>query len=655
MMRTQSIAVLMIAVFSTTGNASAADIAVNDAASLAAAIETAEPGDRLLLAEGNYGAFAIRNRSFSPAIEITAAQATAPIFTEIELRDVQGVHFSDLAISFGPTTAPRTTYAVDVQRGTDVAFSAMEFEGAADENPDNDAQGLNIRDSQDVTVENSNFHDLFRGVAILDSTNTNVTQSTFRNISSDGIVGRGDFGVLIEDNFFTDFFLTSVGNVHPDAIQFWDSGASRENRDLTIRGNVILRGVGDPSQGIFIKAGSMASENIVIENNVIQQSMIQGLYLENVVGATVNNNTIAPFDTIIDKPGIEVRAPASGVEVTDNLAISWRLAGAGITAGNITLEYGNPWQSAFAEKFLLSPFVAHAAAPFDFTALTGTGAQNFVMAPGAAIVSTLTGANPMTMMFSLSPPFESSLANWSFTAPDGSIESGSNVTSIEQKTFSASGLWNVQAVIDDPAHGGDVITERVVRVFPEMLVDLTFPGVMSQSAPEPVSFAGETAGVVLSPGGGAAFFNGLPANSGGKFLQSEDAAPLSGSPRIEVRLRLRRPAPSGSWERIISLPGVYDIRMKGDRLRFMVWNNTGSITRVDDYVANISDGAWHDVNCIYDSEVGIATIEIDGVIAASKSAPAGNIAYQPTQTFYFGGAPWNNTFAGEIEYLKIKR
>lgn len=643
------------------GVAHSADIVISNPAQFATALDTASSGDRLLLAPGDYGAISIRDKQFNPAIEITAAEQNArPVITEIDIEDVSGLEFSEISVRYGATTAPRTTYVVTILRGSDIQFHRSTFESAADGNPDNDAQAFIIRDSSEVMIKDSAFHDLFRGVAVLDSTDTTISASVFKNMSSDGIVGRGDHGVLIENNLFKDFYLTAVGNVHPDAIQFWDNGAARENRNLTIRGNVILRGSGDPSQGIFIKSGSMASQNIQVTDNLIQQSMTQGIFLENIVGAVVRNNTVAPFVAGVDKPGIEIRVPASGVEVHDNLAMSWRLAGAVLESGNLSMTVGNPWQENFAEKFLLSPFVDIEAAPADFTALTATGAQDFVTTidsyddADAVIVSNLVDASPMAFQFSLAPPFDEALADWTFTAPDGTVETGTAAASVQNKTFSSSGLWLVSARFTDGA-GNLIETEKQLRVFPRMLIDMAFPGSVTQSAPEPVAFTGDLEGITLSPGGGAAFFNGLPASAGGMHLQTNEVAALTGSPTLSISLRVRRPSPSAGWERLVSLPGAYDIRMKGDRLRFIIWDENGGITSADDYVAGISDGLWHDVVCSYDGEAGTLTIEIDGAVAATKSMAGGNIAYQTSQVLYFGGAPWHNTFSGEIESFKITR
>ena len=632
--------------------AKASHINVSDPIALYAALDTASPGDHIAIAPGHYGHLDWRNRVFSTSVTIAAADpSNPPVFTSLELRDLAGVKFDSVSIVNGPTNAPRTMHTVNILRGSQIELKNVTVVGSDDDNSDNDAHGVNVRESENITILNSEFHDLFRGVSIFDSTNTAVVNNTFEDLSSDGIVGRGDHGVLIADNRIGRFNLASDEDIHPDGIQFWDSGASRQNRDITIRGNIIIRGDGDHAQGIFIKSGVFPTENILIENNVIHQSLTQGIFLTNVDGATIRNNTVAAFDPSVDKPGVEVRNPAANVDVTDNIAVSWRLSGAQSEQGNVTLEFENPWQENYAEVLLLAPFSGSDAAPEDFTALTSAGASDFIgHDPGAPLlVSEMVADNPMMMSFRLLS-INPAVADWTFISPSGVSHPGPVGVEAMDKGFDESGVWSVQATMRD---GG--VIQRDIRIFPDVLLDLTFPGMVADAAPEPWTIDGAPVGIALSTGGGAAVFNGLAASSGGAFMSIDDAAAFSGSHNLEIVLRLRRPAPSTGWERIVSLPGAYDVRIHGDRIRFMVWNEAGQITRADDYVANVSDGLWHDVVIRYQGDSGEATIDIDGVRGATRIGPGGTIAYEKAQTLYLGGAPWNNTFSGELERIQIRR
>lgn len=78
--------------------AQAADRSVTGPAELEAAVASAAPGDRLLLAAGAYGALDLRGIRFAPAALIAAADpGNPPVFSSIYLNDVGGVAFKGCA------------------------------------------------------------------------------------------------------------------------------------------------------------------------------------------------------------------------------------------------------------------------------------------------------------------------------------------------------------------------------------------------------------------------------------------------------------------------------------------------------------------------------------------------------------------------------
>lgn len=640
----------------------AADIPIESPTELSAAISNAAPGDRFVLAPGDYGNLTIKGRSFSPAITIEAADASRrPRFTSMRLSDLTGVKFENIFVAYGATSAPRTSFAINMTRGHEIGFSNIEIEGAPDGDPNNDVTGINLRSSTQITIENSEFHDFFRGITSFDSDDVVITNSVFRNIASDGIVGRGVKGMLIENNLFTEFHLSTVGTIHPDAIQFWDSGAPRENRDITIRGNVVLRGNGEPSQGFFIKSDQLASKEILIEHNVIQQSLLQGIYLQLADGAIVRNNTIVPFDHANDLPGIEMRGTIANVEIRDNMMASLRVTGTETLSGDALLQYDNPWQERYAGDFLAAPFETTQTTPGDLRARSDIGAHAFISeiggfdAPSPVIAHQMIDNDPQSIAFALVDVDETTSADWSFIAPSGEMEGADAPSASLNKEFDMAGLWQVLASVRTPSIFGldEIVAARKhVRVFPRVILDLTFPGNVTQNEAEPVHLIGAPVEYTDSS---AAVFNGQPAGQGGQFLKSERAAAFSGFPKIEMNFRLRRPAPSSSWERLASLPGAFDVRLNGDRIRFLITNADGRSTVLDVRNAGISDGLWHDVVMRYDGDAALLTMEIDGVPVGSRAASGGLIAYKNLQTFYLGGAPWNNTFSGELSSVTISR
>src|SRR3546814_7114641 len=78
---------------------------------------------------------------------------------------------------------------------------------------------MNIRNSSNISVTESEFEDLHHAINFLDSDHVTVSGNSFPTMRSDGVRGGGTNDVVISNNYFTDFH--PVGADHPDAIQLW--------------------------------------------------------------------------------------------------------------------------------------------------------------------------------------------------------------------------------------------------------------------------------------------------------------------------------------------------------------------------------------------------------------------------------------------------
>lgn len=357
--------------------ACAANIAVHDAASLEAALAAAAAGDRIEISPGSYGSISLVGRHFAPALTLVSADALSPpVFTSIYLSNVTGLKIFGLKIVFGATQAPDASYAVYLFNGQDVQFEEMDISSADDGVAGNDAYGIFVRDSNQIKISNNHVHDVFRGAAIFDSTDVLVGRNVITDVGSDGVVGRGVVRGSISRNYFTDFDIIDPRKVHPDAIQIWPRGARRGSQDVIIDGNIIRRGNGEPSQGILIGGPEFVTKDLLIVNNVIEQSMGQGIALSNVETSEIANNTVLPHDFQRDAPGIDIRTPGVGVTVRANLASAYRLDPKVSAHSNIRIDYHNPWVDEFVGNYISSP--ADPLSPGDFKAISTLGAQDFV-------------------------------------------------------------------------------------------------------------------------------------------------------------------------------------------------------------------------------------------------------------------------------------
>lgn len=363
--------------FSCVASAAAATVSVYGPADLEDAFVRARPGDIIEVAPGEYGAINLNGAHFSPAVTITSFPgAEPPVFSSIDLNDVSGVVFSKLKVVYGATQAPSSTYAVNMFNGADIAFEQMEISSAEDGVAGNDAYAIFIRNSARVTVSDSLMHDVFRGVAVFDSDDAVIRRNIITGVGSDGVVGRGVIRLRILDNFFADFAIVDPDQLHPDAIQLWTRGALRASEDIEIVGNIIRRGAGDPSQGMLIGGTEFTTVGLLIADNVIEQSMGQGIAVSSVDNVTIRDNTVIPHDFRNDAPAIDVRIPAANVTVEDNIATVYRLDAQVAAIGNVTADYYNPWIADFIGNYVVDP--AAPSEPLDYEALKAAGAFAYV-------------------------------------------------------------------------------------------------------------------------------------------------------------------------------------------------------------------------------------------------------------------------------------
>ncbi len=260
--------------------------------------------------------------------------------TSLVLRDVEGVHFDSLRVEAGETTSPKSAKAVYIQRGGDIAFRGAEIAWSNDGDPSNDGSGVFADGVAGLVVENSLIHDVRNGIVVTSAHDVSITGSRVANILADGVSVSGTTNMLIKDNLCIDFAARGTSGVHPDCIQLQAGSRAIANENIRIIDNVSLKGFGDTAQGIFVKSKyvGVPHRDILIENNLIKQSVTLGIYGENVDGLTIRGNRVLSSPEADTPPRILVRDPSSGVVIENKTA--WRIvAPAGATvSGNTALE-----------------------------------------------------------------------------------------------------------------------------------------------------------------------------------------------------------------------------------------------------------------------------------------------------------------------------
>ena len=289
-----------------------------------------------------------------------------------------------------------------VTNSNNIVFSNVTFEGR-DDFESIRVFGLRVNNSDNVTVENSQFYNLRKGITKgTGSDDFKVIGNQFVGLFEDAMVVSDPNGVTIENNIIRDFdpeVRELIEDPHADAIQFNITNSDIEDQNVSIKNNVALIGDGPGFQGIFIEAtgnGFPDSEgrnanNFDIENNLIHTRMGNGIYIDK-GGENINikRNTVVfrdseATDSNTDKSAIIVGNTENPV-VEDNIAgkfvINGESFGGGVSAkeptnGNIAANFKSfgadvPYEEVFVNGDVLTdPEFYSTISPEDFAVLDG--------------------------------------------------------------------------------------------------------------------------------------------------------------------------------------------------------------------------------------------------------------------------------------------
>ena len=300
-----------------------ATIIVTSTASLTSALKAAVGGDTIKLMPGTYSGLNVKALSFSSDVTITSADPARPaVITNFTLTDVKGLTFTNLDMTANnPTGAASSSWAFAVSKSNDIHFNNIKFHGSLDGDSGNDMNGLSISGSQNISVTNSEFQQFGRGLPASTSQNLDVSGNKVHHMRSDGFDFAAVGHVKLTNNSFRDF--DPVGGDHPDAIQFWTSGTTVASHDILISGNVIMRGDGANTQGIFLRdqIGTLPYQRVTISDNLIVGTGANGIRVMGAKDLTVTGNELISFaggdkTTLLIQDAVNVRATAnSGISV----------------------------------------------------------------------------------------------------------------------------------------------------------------------------------------------------------------------------------------------------------------------------------------------------------------------------------------------------
>ncbi|WP_225206457.1 right-handed parallel beta-helix repeat-containing protein [Novosphingobium huizhouense] len=303
---------------------------MRDADDLQRAIRKAQPGTTIRLGGGLYGALDLGKRNpVAGPVSIVSASANDPaVFSSIKARGIDGLTLSQIQV-VAPAHDPKRPYLVDIEGGSDIVLDRIGVRGAGGEDRLRE-YALWLRNVARVEVRDSAFSGTRYGIGILDGKQVAITNNELSGIQTDGIRGGGIDDLTISGNVLTGF--SPKPGEHPDGIQLWSTNQTVPAKRITIRDNLIARGEGGMTQGIFVRDtnNALPFEDLVIEGNLIVGSMYNGIAVLGLNRGRIANNRVVPYGDQkawirVDKAAdVEIRGNAAPQFLADGKAATLR-------------------------------------------------------------------------------------------------------------------------------------------------------------------------------------------------------------------------------------------------------------------------------------------------------------------------------------------
>jgi Ca2+-binding RTX toxin-like protein len=302
------------------GLSSMSVFAVSTTAELQNAVKLAQAGDEIRLAPGRYDSVVLQGVAPAGNVTITSADPYNPAnFSGLIVTGASNLTFSNVKMTVPDNSY--TWYHFQVLNSSNIKIVGSVFDGPG-MTPVQETSGLIVRNSSNVTIDSSEFKNLVWGVHFFDNKGITVTNSLFHDIRQDGIRGGSNSQVTYSYNFFTNFHPTA--DEHADAMQFWTTNTTTAVSDITVIGNVVVRGAtGSPIQGIFMRdeVGNLPYSNVTIANNLIVGGAYNSITLDGGVFGKISGNTVIAFPD--QEAWIRTLNTTTNVDVSGNTAFRY--------------------------------------------------------------------------------------------------------------------------------------------------------------------------------------------------------------------------------------------------------------------------------------------------------------------------------------------
>lgn len=279
-------------------------VTVGSATALKAALNVAELSSNpttINLLAGDYGDVFLKNLTGNQLITVKSADPqNEAVFDTLRMNNVHNLLFQGFEVDHPLEGAERTfTPAVSVQASSSVTFVQVDVHGSMDGNASNDGVGIAILASSRISVLDSTFEQLCRGITITKSEAIAVAGNDMTGIRQGVTIAQVN-GALFEKNYTYDMQPDYDAGDHPDHYQVLTGGSYEGSNNLTFRSNVMIEGTSDFIGGIYVQSErrdeGVLHSNINVENNFYHGNYRHALSFSGVRDLVVRGNSIVNGD-----------------------------------------------------------------------------------------------------------------------------------------------------------------------------------------------------------------------------------------------------------------------------------------------------------------------------------------------------------------------
>ena len=648
---------------------------VGNAAELQAALASANGGDEIKLATGDYGNLRLTSNSgfnvqYSSPVTITSADPNAPAtLGRVLLRDVGNLSFDNIAFDYNkaPNDASSTKF-FEVSSSSNVSITNSTFQGETDSGGFGFGTAVFIRNSSGVTVENNDLDSWERGITAGQSSDIIIKGNEISGTSSDAMQFTEVNNILIENNYLHDSAASPTGGAHRDMIQFFSINQDTPSTDITIRGNTFDIGDGSWTQTIFMRneavdlqgAGtSMYYQNVVIENNTIYNTHTHGITIGATDGLVIQNNSVLQVDGnqndpnntgrlgSLYSPTIKIASVSTNVTVEENVVSqisgyngqsSWTMTNNVLvqnTDPNASGYYGNMFSAAsLADQSGAHDYVVKVGSLID---TLGAGAQsNWTPTSTTSGTSTTTTTTPDPTTTTTTPD-----PTTTTTTPDPTTTTTTpdptTTTTAPDPTTTTTTPDPTTTATPDPAPS----SQSGLPVIDDYTLDIASL-VGSSALKDDTQVVGTPEGDVIQLDGKADYVQV------GRLQQFEQ------SEQISFSVDFTRDHADGSTDKLVWNHMKYGLMLRKDGLKINVATADGSSKWFEAKNIGLNDLEEHNATVIIDSAIDRLQVIVDGdVVIDETSTDFDFVGNGGREWGWKLGGAWGRWFDGEISDFSV--